>query len=83
MALKDKWKDTGKSVGGAFANFGKAMSKTAKVVFTDEENKVDENGDSDLGKAWKETGKGFAEAGENFADATVETADKVVEEVKK
>lgn len=83
MALKDKWKDTGKSVGGAFANFGKAMGKTAKVVFTDEENKVDENGDSDLGKAWKETGKGFAEAGENFADATVETADKVVEEVKK
>lgn len=83
MALKDKWKDTGKSVGGAFANFGKAMGKTAKVVFTDEENKVDGNGDSDLGKAWKETGKGFAEAGENFADVTVETADKVAEEVKK
>ena len=83
MALKDKWKDTGKSVGGAFANFGKAMGKTAKVVFTDDENKVDENGDSELGKAWKATGKGFADAGENFADATVDTADKVVEEVKK
>ena len=82
MGLKDKWKKTGQSVGGAFANFGKAVGKTAKVAFTDEENKVDENGDSELGKAWRATGKGFAEAGEDFADATVDTADKVVDDIK-
>ncbi len=31
MAIKDDWKDTGKQLGGAFANLGKALIKTAKV----------------------------------------------------
>ena len=41
MGLKDKWKNTGKNTGTAFGNFGKALGKTMKTVFTDEENKVE------------------------------------------
>ena len=74
MGLGDKWKKTGKSIGGAFSNFGKAVADTAKVAFTDEEK--------DLGESWKKTGKGFAQAGEDFSDATVESADKVVDSFK-
>ena len=80
MGLKDSWKNTGKSIGSAFANFGKAMGKTAKVVFTDDENKVDENGESELKKAWKDTGKGFGEAGKNVGHSAGDTAKKVVGE---
>ncbi len=31
MALKDEWKGAGKQLGGAFANLGKTLIKTAKV----------------------------------------------------
>ena len=41
MALKDKWKLTGKNTGRAFANFGKALGKTMKTVFTDDENMIE------------------------------------------
>lgn len=88
MALKDKWKTAGKNIGGAFKNFGKAMGTTAKVVFTDEENTVDENGESKLKGAWKKTGKGFGEAGKSVGKAAGGTAKKVAgkeekEEIKK
>ena len=83
MSLKDSWKNTGKNIGSAFANFGKAMGKTAKVVFTDEKNEVDENGESDLKKAWKNTGKGFGEAGKSFGHSAGDTAKKVVGEDEK
>ena len=88
MAVKDKWKDAGKGIGNAFKNFGRAMKTTAKVAFTDEENKVDENGESELKKAWKATGKGFGSAGKSVGKAAEATAEKVVdgdkkEEVKK
>ena len=78
MGLGDKWKDAGKNIGGAFANFGKAMGKTAIVVFTNDENKIDENGDSELHNAWKETGKGFGEAGKSLGKAAAGTGKKVV-----
>ena len=81
MSLKDEWKQTGKNIGSAFSNFGKAMGKTAKVAFTDDENKVDENGDSELKKAWKDTGKGFGEAGKSFGHAAGDTAKEAVEEM--
>ena len=74
MGVKDKWKNAGKSIGGAFTNFGRAMGDTAKVAFTDEEK--------DLGESWKKTGQGFAEAGENLGDAAEESADKVVNSFK-
>ena len=43
MALKDKWKNTGVSIGHAFKNFGKAVGTTAKVAVGKEENKVGED----------------------------------------
>ena len=70
MGVKDKWKNAGKSIGGAFGNFGKAVADTAKVAFTDEEK--------DLGESWKKTGQGFAKAGVDLGDAAEESADKVV-----
>ena len=42
MGLKDSWKKTGQSTGKAFANLGKAIGTTAKVAFTDEDNKIDD-----------------------------------------
>ncbi len=72
MGLGDKWKKAGKSIGGAFSSFGKAMGDTAKVAFTDE--------DKDLGESWKKTGQGFAEAGKDLGTAAEGTADKIVGE---
>lgn len=74
MGLGDKWKNAGKSIGGAFGNFGKAVADTAKVAFTDEEK--------DLGESWKKTGQGFAKAGVDIGDAAEESADKVVDSFK-
>ena len=82
MALKDKWAKTGKGIGKAFSNFGKAMGTTAKAVFTDEDM-TDENGESKLKNAWKDTGKGFGEAGKSFGQAAAGTVDKVVGEEEK
>ena len=79
MSLKESWKKTGKNVGTAFSNFGKAMGTTAKVVFTDEKNEVDENGDSTLKKAWRDTGKGFGEAGKSFGHAAGDTAKSAID----
>ena len=78
MALNKKWKRFGKSTGEAFTNFGKSVAKTAKVAFTDEENKVDEKGDTELGNAWRETGKSFGRAGKSLGKAVQGTAQKII-----
>lgn len=73
MSKKESWKSFGKNTGNAFKNFGKAIAKTAKVAFGDDENKVDENGESELKKAWKATGKGFGTAGSSLGKAAKDT----------
>lgn len=78
MALREKWKKFGKNTGRAFGNFGKAMGKTAKVAFTDDENMLEANGHTELGNAWRETGKAFGEAGKSLGKAAEGTVDKVV-----
>ena len=55
MALKEKWKSTGKNTGKAFANFGKALGKTMKTVFTDDENMIESNGHTEVSNAWRRT----------------------------
>ena len=80
MALKDKWKLTGKNTGRAFANFGKALGKTMKTVFTDDENMIEANGHTEVSNAWREMGKSFGEAGKSSGQAMAGTADKVVNE---
>ena len=81
MSLKDKWKDFGKDVGGAFSNFGKAVATTARVVVEDEE-KTNEEGDSKLKEAWSKTGKSFGEAGKSLGHAASGTAQKAFGEEK-
>ena len=83
MSLKDKWKETGKNIGGAFKNFGKAMATTAKVAVGKEENKVNEDGKSTLREAWTKTGHGFGDAGKSLGKAVSGTVDKVVGEEEK
>lgn len=83
MALRDKWKDTGKNTGKAFANFGKALGKTMKTVFTDDENMIGANGHTEVSNAWRETGKSFGAAGKSFGKSMKGTADKVVGEEDK
>ena len=76
MALKEKWKATGKNTGKAFSNFGKALGKTMKVAFTEDENMIEANGHTETSNAWRETGKAFGEAGKSFGQAMEGTADK-------
>ena len=78
MALKDNWKTTGKNTGKAFSNFGKALGKTMKSIFTDEDNMIEANGHCEVSNAWRETGKSFGEAGKSFGKSMKGTADKVV-----
>ena len=73
MALKDEWKNTGKNTGRAFANFGKALGKTMKTVFTDDENMIESNGHTEVSNAWRETGKAFGSAGKSFGKAMGDT----------
>lgn len=82
MALKDKWKDFGKNTGKAFTNFGKAVGKTAKTVFADEESKKEENGHTELTNAWRETGKSFGDAGKSLGEAAEGTGEKIIGEEK-
>ena len=78
MALKDKWKNTGKSIGGAFKNFGKAVATTAKVAVGNEENEVnEETGKTTLRSAWTDVGHGFGDAGKSIGTSAKGTVDKV------
>ena len=83
MPVKDEWKQTGKYTGAAFNNLGKALGKTAKVVFTDDENKVEENGRTEVSNAWREVGKSFGEAGKSFGKAAKDTAIEVFDDEDK
>ena len=80
MALKQKWKKSGKSVGKAFKNFGRAFGKTMKVAFTDDPNCIESNGHTETANRWRETGKAFGEAGKDFGEAMEGTIDKVIGE---
>lgn len=73
MSRKEKWKNFGKSTGQAFKNFGKAVAKTAQIALGDEQNTVEENGQSKLRNAWATTGKGFGNAGKNLGKAAAGT----------
>ena len=77
MALKDEWKKTGKDIGHAFKDFGKAVGTTAKVVVGKEE-KTNEEGKSTLKESWKGVGKGFGTAGKDIGKSAKGTAKKVV-----
>ena len=76
MAADKKWKTFGKDTGKAFSNFGKSIGKTAKVAFTDEENKIEENGHTQLSNSWRETGKSFGTAGKDLGRAIKGTGKK-------
>ena len=83
MALKNKWKETGKNTGKAFANFGKALGKTMKVAFTDDENMIEANGHTETANAWRETGKSFGKAGTSLGKAMQGTGKKIIGEEDK
>lgn len=95
MAIKDDWKDTGKQLGGAFANLGKALIKTAKVGVDkaeawaegeDPEKAVPEQNVTNDG-TWRETGRelggAFAGLGKTLlhtAETGAEKADAWIDE---
>ena len=83
MALRNKWKETGKNTGKAFGNFGKSLDKTMKVAFTDDENMIEANGHTELSNAWRETGKSFGQAGTSLGKAMQETGRKIIGEEDK
>ena len=84
MSPKQKWKETGKNIGGAFKNFGLSVAETAKVAVGEEDNTVvTESGETRLRESWKKTGKGFKEAGRSFGQAMKETVEYIDEDEKK
>lgn len=84
MALKEKWKTTGKNIGRAFKNLGHALGETAKVAVGEEDNTVvTENGETRLRESWKKTGKGFKEAGCSFGHALEATFEDEPKDDKK
>lgn len=88
MALNDEWKNTGKTLGGAFANLGKTLIKTAKVgvdkaeAWADGDDPVkavpEENVTND--GTWRETGKelggAFAKLGKTLLSSAEVGVDK-------
>ena len=72
MSKKENWKQAGKDIGHAFANLGKAIGTTAKVV-VGEENHQGEGKKTKTGEAWTNVGHGFRDAGKSFGKATAET----------
>lgn len=89
MALNDEWKNTGKTLGGAFANLGKTLIKTAKVGVDkaeawadgdDPDKAVPEENVTNDG-TWRETGKelggAFAKLGKTLLSSAEVGADKV------
>ena len=82
MALKDEWKSTGKNTGKAFANFGKALGKTMKSIYSDDENMIESNGHTEVSNAWRDTGKAFGSAGKSFGKAMGDTLTGSDEEPK-
>ena len=88
MALNDEWKNTGKTLGGAFANLGKTLIKTAKVGVDKAEAWADgddparavpeENVTND--GTWRETGKelggAFAQLGKTLLNTAEVGVDK-------
>ena len=75
MSRKESWKKTGKSIGHAFGNLGRAMGTTAKVVFGNEKNSNGEGKKSKTGEAWSNVGHGFADAGKNIGHSVKDTFD--------
>ena len=88
MALNDEWKNTGKTLGGAFASLGKTLIKTAKVGVDKAEAWADgddparavpeENVTND--GTWRETGKelggAFAKLGKTLLNTAEVGVDK-------
>ena len=68
MALKDDWKETGKDLGGAFADLGKTLVRTGKTA-------VDKAVD------WAESDDAEKKA-EEAAEEVKKEAEEAVEEVK-
>lgn len=77
--MKENWKKFGKKTGKAFANFGRSLKTTARVVLG-EESRVNEEGKSTLKTTWTETGKGFGESGKSLGEAAKATIQKPFEE---
>ena len=77
MSNKENFKETGKDIGHAFANFGKAMGTTMKVAFTDETNSNGEGKKTKTGEAWTEVGHGFATLGKQIGKTAKDLVDSV------
>ena len=83
MALKNDWKETGKELGGAFANLGKTLIRTAKVGADkaeawadgkDPEQAVPQENVTNDG-SWRETGKGLGGAFASLGKTLLHTAE--------
>ena len=72
MALKDDWKETGKDLGGAFANLGKTLVRTGKTAV---DKAVDWAESDDAEKKAEEAAEEVKEA-EEAAEEVKEAAEK-------
>ena len=83
MSNKENFKKTGKNIGKAFANFGKAMSTTMKVAFGGEDNSNGEGKKTKTGEAWTNVGHGFADAGKQIGKTAADLVNGPIDEEEK
>ena len=79
---KENFKETGKDIGHAFKNFGKAMGTTMKVAFSDESNSNGEGKKTKTGEAWTEVGHGFKDLGKQIGKTAKDLVDNIDEKTK-
>lgn len=83
MSNKENFKQTGKNIGKAFANFGKAMGTTMKVAFGGEDNSNGEGKKTKTGEAWTNVGHGFADAGKQIGKTAADLVNGPEDEEEK
>ena len=73
MALKDDWKETGKDLGGAFADLGKTLVRTGKTAV---DKAVDWAESDDAEKKAEEAAEEVKKEAEEAAEEVKEAAEK-------
>ena len=90
MALNNEWKDTGKTLGGAFAKLGKTLIKTAKVGVDKAEALADGNDPVQAvpernvtnDGSWRETGRELGGAMAKLGKTLLSTAEAGAEKTE-
>lgn len=83
MSLRDDWKNTGKSLGGAFGGLGKNIVRSAKAGINRADNDGTEENKSDVFNdgSWRQTGKDLGGAFAGLGKSIIRSAKTGIDKV--